>query len=213
MNVLRLLPALLLSVPLAAAAQTDPGSGSPMNPAASSSNNQPGSATSPGQLRQDSSANGSGGTDAGAMRDRIFLRKAAQGGAAEIHLSQLALRKSESEDIRKFAQKMIEDHQALDDALRPFGEQLGVMPPKAPNKIEMQELDRLTALSGADFDREYLLKMMQDHHRDLHDFRDEAGVTADADLREAVTRGETVIAAHTRLVDKLAKTHSVQAHL
>ncbi|MDQ2746913.1 MAG: DUF4142 domain-containing protein, partial [Acidobacteriota bacterium] len=47
-----------------------------------------------------------------------FLSEAAQGGMTEIELSQMALEKSQNEEIKKYAQMMIEDHTKAGDELK-----------------------------------------------------------------------------------------------
>lgn len=203
-----LLAAVLAAAPLVLQAQTDPG-GNPLN-----STNGPGSANSPsgqttpgvlrpGALGADSSVNGSGGVDVQGLRDRLFLQTAAQGAAAEIQLGQLALQKTGNDAVKKFAQRMIDDHAAIARSLKPFGDELGVLDAR-PTKADKQSYDRLSALSGADFDREYLAEMVRDHHKDLQDFALEAENAGDPELKEIVARDQIVIARHTRMADRLA---------
>ena len=204
---------IVLTIALLAAAgvlraQTDP-NGSPLgNPNGPASAGSPNSQATPGVLRPgalgaDSSLNSSGGVDAQAMQDKLFLRKAAQGGAAQILLGQLALQKTSNDSVKRFAQRMIDDHTAITQSLKSFADELGVLTPK-PTKADQQEHDRLAALSGSDFDREYLADMVKDHHKDLQDFTLEADSATDADLKEAVARDRVVIARHARMADRLA---------
>src|SRR5437763_2337774 len=44
------------------------------------------------------------------MQDKMFLRKAAEGGIAEAKLGQLAAQKGGSEDVKALGQKMVDDH-------------------------------------------------------------------------------------------------------
>ena len=202
-----LLASALAVAPAALHAQTDPNgmpTGSPNGPGAA---NSPNSQTTPGvpagALGTDYPMNSSVGGDPRAMRDRLFLRKAAQGGAAEVMLGQLALQKTSNEAVKKFAQRMVDDHTAITQSLKPFADELGVLTPK-PAKTDQQEYDRLAALTGADFDREYLADMVRDHHKDLQDFTIEADSATDPDLKEAVAKDQIMIARHTRMADRLA---------
>ncbi len=149
------------------------------------------------------------GASAAMMKDKIFLRKAAQGGMAEVQLGRLAAKQGTSVDVRKFGQKMIDDHQHLDTSLQPFMEELGVATPRQLNKEDQAEYEKLKGMSGDDFDREYLRYMRADHHQDLSVFREEAANTQDQDLRQAVLAGEKVIEEHTRLIDTLAAANDV----
>lgn len=42
--------------------------------------------------------------------DRLFMNRAAQGNLAEIRLSQLALQRASSDDVKQYAQQMIDQH-------------------------------------------------------------------------------------------------------
>ena len=52
-----------------------------------------------------------------AATDNDFVDKAAEGGIAEIETSRLALEKSQSADIKAFANMMITDHSKANDEL------------------------------------------------------------------------------------------------
>ncbi len=54
--------------------------------------------------------------------DKMFVKKALQGGMAEVQLGQLTLQKSNNDQVKQFAQRMIDDHTKLgrtDEASRP----------------------------------------------------------------------------------------------
>jgi putative membrane protein len=143
------------------------------------------------------------------MADKMFLRKAAEGGIAEVKLGQLAAKKGSTDDVRAFAQKMVDDHTKLNNDVASVADAMGVMLPKEMNKEDQAEYDKLNALSGNDFDIEYLTFMVKDHHKDLHAFRIEAASPTDPALHDAVVRAEGVVHEHTVMVDKLARARGV----
>jgi putative membrane protein len=143
------------------------------------------------------------------MQDKMFLRKAAAGGIAEVKLGQLAAQKGSSEEVKEFGQKMVEDHTKLNLELARVADSMGVMLPKSMNKEDQAEYDKLNALSGNDFDVEYLSFMVQDHHKDLHEFRMEATSPTDPALHDAVVKAQSVIHEHTVMVDKLARAKGI----
>jgi putative membrane protein len=143
------------------------------------------------------------------MEDKMFLRKAAEGGIAEVKLGQLAAQKASSDDVKAFGQKMVEDHTKLNSQMAQVADSLGVMLPKSMNKEDQAEYDKLNGLSGNDFDTEYLSCMVKDHHKDLHEFRVEAASRADPTLHDAVVQAETIIHDHTVMVDKLARAKGI----
>jgi putative membrane protein len=143
------------------------------------------------------------------MKDKIFLRKAAQGGMAEVRLGQLAAQKASGDDVRAFGQKMVDDHTKLNNEMAPIADSMGVRLPKDLNKEDQAEYDKLNALSGNNFDMEYLSFMVKDHHKDLREFRQEAASTTDQTLQAAVANATKVIHEHTMMVDKLAREKGI----
>jgi putative membrane protein len=143
------------------------------------------------------------------MKDKTFLRHAAEGGMAEVQLGQLAVQKASSDDVKAFGQKMVDDHTMLNNEMAPIADSMGVRAPKGLNKEAQAEYNKLNGLSGTDFDTEYLTAMVRDHHKDLHEFREEAASTTDATLKAAVEKGQSVIREHTMMVDKLAQSKGI----
>jgi putative membrane protein len=183
------------------------------DPAATSAT-QTQSPTQPGRPQQQTSpAQQDSGPNAGdvgqVMQDKMFLRKAAEGGIAEVKLGQLAAQKASSDEVKDFGQKMVDDHTKLNLEIAQVADSMGVMLPKSMNKENQAEYDKLNALSGNDFDVEYLSFMVKDHHKDLHEFRMEAGSHADPTLHNEVVKAQSVIHEHTVMVDKLARARGI----
>jgi len=151
----------------------------------------------------------SSGTSGQMMKAKMFLRKAAEGGMAEVQLGQLASQKASSEDVKDFGSKMVKDHTDLNNEMKPIAESMGVMLPKKPSQKDQAEYDKLNGLSGNDFDTEYLTYMVKDHHMDLREFRMEAASTTDPTLKTAVEKGEKVIHEHLTMVEGLAKSKGI----
>ena len=167
------LSAALLSLGLAmgATAQT-PSTGSTA-PAAS------GDATSTA-----TAAPGRGASDAKlAHRDRRFIEDAAKGGLAEVQLGQLAAQKAQSPEVKQFGQKMADDHGKANDQLKQLASSKGVELPTDLVRAARREHDKLSKMSGDDFDREYMKHMVSDHKKDVKDFEKEAKSGKDADVK------------------------------
>src|SRR5580704_9674118 len=69
----------------------------------------------PGVSPMDQANTGQDPTSTAVLADKAFVRKALEGGMTEIQLGQLALQKSSNDDVKQFAQKMIDDHTKLGD--------------------------------------------------------------------------------------------------
>jgi len=180
-----------------------------MSPPASQTQPNPTQQTRPSTSSMQDST-GMGTSDASqSMKDKMFLRKAAEGGLAEVQLGQLAAQKASSQDVKDFGQKMVSDHTQLNTEMAPIAQSMGVKVPTKLSKEDQAEYDKLSAMSGDDFDKEYLSFMVKDHHKDLREFRTEAQTASDASLKAAVDKGAKVIYEHTQMVDKLAKDKGV----
>jgi putative membrane protein len=142
--------------------------------------------------------------------EKAFVSKALEGGQAEVQLGQLAQQKSQSNDVKQFAQKMVNDHSQMGDKwLMPVAKQLGVPEPKGPSKKDKKEIARLQGLSGDDFDREYITMMVKDHQQDLKDFNSEANAAQDPNVKQVAQQGAKVISQHLQLIEQIAKAHNI----
>jgi putative membrane protein len=147
--------------------------------------------------------------DQQAMADRAFVRKALEGGNAEVQLGQLAQQKSQSDDVKQFAQKMVDDHTQLGNQMKPIAQQLGVSEPKGPSKKDKELQAKLESLSGQQFDEAYIKAMVKDHKQDLREFKDEAQTTQDPNLKQAAQQGAGVISQHLQMIEQIAQSHNV----
>ena len=189
--------------PVALLAQSDP-----MTPPASSTTpNLPGQSHPSTTSIGESTGMSSDATEV--MKDKMFLRKAAAGGMAEVQLGELATQKAGAQDVKDFGQKMVTDHTALNNEMAPIADSMGVTLPKKLSKEDQAEYDKLNAMSGDDFDKEYVSFMVKDHHQDLREFRTEAVSTSDPTLKVAVDKGSKVIYAHMTMIDKMAREKGI----
>lgn len=108
--------------------------------------------------------------------DRKFMEMAAMGGMAEVEAARVALDKSSSDAVKQYAQKMIDDHTKANQELMQLASAKGVTLPAGPDAKHRAMLAKMSAMSGADFDREYvknsgvkdhekMLKLVQGHSR------------------------------------------------
>lgn len=168
----------------------------------------------PSQPSQSSTAPGA--QDAGSattpqsLGDQAFVSKAMEGNDTEIQLAQLAQQKSQSSDVKQYAQKMAADHTQMNDKwFTPVAKQLGVVQPKGPSKKEKKVIAKLQGLSGDEFDKEYIGTMLKDHQQDLKDFKQESESAQDPTLKQVATQGASVITQHLQLAEQVAKNHNV----
>ena len=141
--------------------------------------------------------------------DKMFVRKALQGGMAEVQLGQLTLQKSNNDQVKQFAQHMIDDHTKLGDQMKPVAQQLGVSYPNGISKKDKATLAKLQGLSGQAYDEAYIRDMVKDHKQDLSDFQTEASSGQDQTVKDAANQGSKVIAQHLQMIQQIAKDQNV----
>lgn len=206
-----LLSTVTMLCPLVLFGQAEPGSFQEnIAQASPSSQPQPGPAQQPTSMPSMQDSGGSSGQTAQAMKDKMFVRTAIEGGLAQVQFGQLAAQKASSEDVKALGQQMVEDHTALNKDMEAVADSIGVRLPKHINKEDQAELDKLNGLSGDAFDTEYLTLMVKAHHHDLREFRVESVGTQDPALRDAVVKGAEKIHEHLVMVDKMAKSKGIE---
>ena len=157
----------------------------------------------------DLSTNASAGVDTQLMKDRIFVHRITDGTFAEAHLGQLAVQKASSDDVKKLGQKLVDDHTALDNQMKPVADELGVRTPTKLAKEDQEEFEKLNALSGTDFDKEYLSYTLRSQRKDLHEFRMENAQTNDVQIRDTISSVQPMVVGHLFMVNKLALENGV----
>jgi putative membrane protein len=170
-----------------------------------SESNQPGSAGNPATADMPSTE-----PQSQPVADQAFVRDTMEGNDAQVAMSQLAQQKSSSEDVKQFSGKMVQIHTELNDQLKPAAKQLGVDEPKGPSKKGKQEIEKLEALSGPDFDTEYLQAMARQQRHDLKEFKDEADAGQNPNVQMAAKQDAPILTEHYQVLEKLAATHNVE---
>jgi putative membrane protein len=108
--------------------------------------------------------------------DREFMEKAAKASMSEIAISRVAAARTSNAEVRRFAQMMIEDHEAAIDQLGGLASTRGVsLPAKDPRPEKWEKRD------AKNFDREYLEQMIDDHENVVKLFEKHAKDGEDAD--------------------------------
>jgi putative membrane protein len=142
--------------------------------------------------------------------DKTFMKDSGQDSLAEINYAKLALEKSQDPNVRKFATRMIEDHEKLIQSMKPLMAKYGVKPYSGPAIVDHVKYDELKMKSGISFDRAYVEAMVKDHNTDLKKFIDEENKTTNADVKAAVAKGEGVIKEHTKMIDDIAHMGGIE---
>lgn len=116
--------------------------------------------------------------------DRAFVIRAAQGNLAEVELSQVALKQASSNQVRQYAQHMIDEHTEANNRLMQLVQQKGLTPVRPQLDAKHQAIrEQLEKLSGQQFDQQYMSVMTLDHVQTVELFQQAAQKVQDPDLR------------------------------
>lgn len=128
--------------------------------------------------------------------DRKHFREIAQANMAEVQAGKLAQTKASSDEVKKFAQHMVDDHSKMLKEQETMAQSKGVSLPKEPGKSEKSALKKLQSASGAQFDKSYMQQMVKDHEKALKLVQDTAKGAKDPELKQAAEQAAPEIQKH-----------------
>ncbi len=103
-----------------------------------------------------------------------FIKDAIQADNAEIKMGQLAQQNGSSQGVKDFGRTLETDHSTAKMEATSVAAQIGVSPPSDVKPEAQQTYDKLSKLSGGQFDREFAQHMAMDHKMDIAKFRMQA---------------------------------------
>jgi putative membrane protein len=136
--------------------------------------------------------------------DRKFVMEAAMGGMAEVELGRLAAERGSSDAVKQFGQRMVDDHSRANSELMQWAGGKGITLPTALDAKHQALMTRMSALSGAAFDRAYAKEMVKDHNKDVALFQREASRGADADLKAFAQKNLPTLQEHLSMARTLS---------
>jgi putative membrane protein len=136
--------------------------------------------------------------------DQKFVKEAAQGGLAEVELGQLATEKGSSDEVKKFGQRMVDDHGKANDELKQVASAKGIQLPTELNAKDKATKERLSKLSGDQFDKAYMADMVRDHKKDVAAFRRESKMAKDSDLKNFAAETLPTLEDHLKQAQSIA---------
>jgi putative membrane protein len=108
---------------------------------------------------------------------QTFIRRAAESGMKEVEAGKQAQAQATNEQVKAFAQRMVQDHSKANQELMVIAETKGV-DLKAARGHDMKAMGK-----GPDFDRAYMAQMVKDHTDAVRLFEQQAGRDADPEVK------------------------------
>jgi predicted outer membrane protein len=144
----------------------------------------------------------------GAMREegdgtREFLLQVMEDSLAEMELCMLALEHSSNEEVKAFAQCMIDEHGQLGQRIEKMAAQMKV---EFPRKIRVEHaslIQQMSRLKGGEFDRKFIDENLRYHENDLKVFEHYAAQEND-DVSKLAQAGARLFGRNLKMVKELA---------
>ena len=172
--------------------------------AATTNSTDPSAASSPHQnesMKSSMKAETDSAVEAGS-NPASFVKTAALDGMTEVELGKLAASKSSTSDVKKFAQKMVQDHEQANQRLTAIARSKGLpVPTKLDAKHEAM-VKELSTKSGAAFDSAYASHMAKAHTKAVALF-EAASQSSDPDLAAFAKQTLPTLQQHEQLANNL----------
>jgi putative membrane protein len=136
--------------------------------------------------------------------DSTFVKNAAVGGMEEVQLGQLAAQKASNPEVKNFGQRMVDDHTKANSQLQQVATQKGMTVPTSLPASKRKDVDRLTRLNGAAFDRTYMSMMVQDHKKDVSEFQKASKNAKDADIKSFASATLPTLQDHLKMAQSIS---------
>jgi putative membrane protein len=137
--------------------------------------------------------------------DRTFLQKAAQANMAEVQTGKLAQQKAADGEVRKFGQKMEQDHGKSLKTIQGIARSKGVDLPEAPDEAHQAQADMLRRASGKEFDMMYVKNAGVADHKAAKQLYEQGKKSGDADIKAYATKTLPDIEHHLAMAQKMAE--------
>jgi putative membrane protein len=134
--------------------------------------------------------------------DQAFVKEAGLGGLMEVELGRLAAEKASNADVKQFGQRMVDDHGKANQQLSSIAQQKNVQVPTELTGKAKTEHDRLSKLSGEQFDRAYMQLMVQDHRKDVAEFRRQSTRAKDPDVKSFASQTLPTLEDHLKMAEQ-----------
>ena len=139
-------------------------------------------------------------------KEIAFIKKAADGGMAEVELGKLAVQNGQRDDVKEFGHQMIADHGKANENLKSVASKLMVTVPEKVGEKHQGMIDKMSKMLGTGFDTRYIEDMVADHEKDIAEFENARGEVTSEDLKKFIDETIPVMKEHLEMAKKMKAT-------
>ncbi len=123
--------------------------------------------------------------------DANFVNAAAKGGMMEVAMGKTAAKNSKNADVKSFGNRMVSDHSAANNELKAIATRKGIKLPSAGSAPKWSN------------DKAYMDGMVEDHTKDLAEFKSEASKGTDPDIKAFASKTSKTVAEHLKMAKEI----------
>jgi putative membrane protein len=136
--------------------------------------------------------------------DKDFVRKAAEAGATEIHLGKIAQERGSSDAVKTLGKQMVQANTQTGEQLQQAAKDLKINLPSDPPRRAKKDEEKLTKLSGTDFDRAYTKMALDEQKQAVREFEREAKNGNNSSLKDYAAKNLPVEQERQKKAEELA---------
>lgn len=125
-----------------------------------------------------------------------FVNEAAISSMLEVELAEIAREKASESRVKDYAGMIEKDHQQANQNLRNIAAQENINLPENLEEDQQEKMQQLQNLSGNEFDKEYIIMMVDLHQKDVERFENIQDQVEDPNLKSWVDNTLVVLREH-----------------
>jgi len=137
--------------------------------------------------------------------DSTFVMKAAVGGLMEVQAGKVAQDNAQNQRVKDFGGMMVTDHSKANDELKSYASGHGITLPESLPAAQQKQIDAMKNMKGSAFDRHYVSMMVEDHQKDVAEFKKQSTGAKDDQLRSWVTNTLPTLQKHLDSIQAIKK--------
>lgn len=145
------------------------------------------------------------GYSKGPVDKETCIQEAAKMNLATEKFAQLASQKAQNQELKQFAQKLQQDHQKAHQELEKIAQTHNVTLPTSVDQKCQEEINKLQALSGQEFDREFAKGAVEGHAIAVAHMQHASTTVKEPDLRQYTQAQLSKVREHQREARKVAQ--------
>jgi putative membrane protein len=137
------------------------------------------------------------------FNDADFVKVASMANQDEIDAAKAALAKTTNDDVKNFAQHMIDDHTQAGAELKSLADSKNWKASDHADVKHKMAIKQMNTLNGADFDKAYATAAVADHQDAVALFKLAADKASDADLKAFASKEVPTFEMHLKMAQDL----------